>query len=580
LPEYYSKPQTADEDKIVHETLQLFWQLHTVRTNFAQQWEEISSLILPEYRNTWLYGSYNWPGQKKTQMQVDSTGMLALQRFAAIADSLLTPANSQWHQLTTNNPYLNKNRRVQLYFEQATNLLFTHRYAPTAAFMANNHANYLSLGAFGTHAMFIDELQLDVYGRRGLRYRSVPLGELFIYEDFQGKVDGFIRWFRLTAYQAYCMFPDTFPEELRSPLEQNSQMLFDFLHHVCRRDDFDPQRKDKKGKPWQSCYISMTGKRLLREGGYRSFPLAVGRYVQAPGEVYGRSPASHVLPSLKTLNQQKKVHLKTAHRTADPVLLVNDDGLLDGIDLRPGALNKGGVTPDGRPLVHVLPTGQIQVSEEMMQEERQLINDAFLITLFQILTETPQMTATEVISRTAEKSILLAPTMARQSGEYLGSMIERELDILAYNKLLPKMPSELVEAGGEYEVVFTSPLAKAQRAQEAAGFMRTIESAMALVNATQDPSILDCFDFDTALIQIADIQAVPPSWLSSPKEIAAKRQAREKARQQQAQIQAMPAQAAMIKAQAMVQKNQVNAPGEGAGAIQVAPQGEPQFAGP
>ena len=46
-----------------------------------------------------------------------------------------------------------------------------------------------------------------------------------------------------------------------------------------------------------------------------------------------------------------------------------------------------------------------------MDEERSLINDAFLVSLFQILTETPNMSATEVIERTNEKGILLAPTV-------------------------------------------------------------------------------------------------------------------------------------------------------------------------
>ena len=44
----------------------------------------------------------------------------------------------------------------------------------------------------------------------------------------------------------------------------------------------------------------------------------------------------------------------------------------------------------------------------------------------------PQMTATEVIERTNEKGILLAPTIGRQQSEYLGPMIERELDRIAH----------------------------------------------------------------------------------------------------------------------------------------------------
>jgi hypothetical protein len=84
---------------------------------------------------------------------------------------------------------------------------------------------------------------------------------------------------------------------------------------------------------------------------------------------------------------------------------------------------------DGKPLVNTLPTGELQITKEMMDEEAPLINDAFLVSLFQILTETPQMTATEVIERTNEKGILIAPSMGRQGSEYLGVMIPRELDL-------------------------------------------------------------------------------------------------------------------------------------------------------
>lgn len=577
--------QTDEEEEVVTKCIQLFWQLHTWRATFASHWDEVAQLIWPECRNTFYYGGYNYPGEKKADRQVDATGMLALQRFAAICDSLLTPANMRWHALGTNNPYLNRSRRVALYFEQVTDILFQQRYSPSAAFMGNNHANYLSLGAFGTMAMFIDELDDPIHHRRGIRYRAIPLGELFIYTNHQNQVCGFIRWFRLTAQQAYNMFgKDRFPEMLRPALEQQSQTMFDFLHHVGVRNDYDQKRIDKKGKPYRSDYICMAGRCLVASGGYRSFPLAVGRYTQAPNEIYGRSPAMMVLPALKTLNLEKRTFLQQGHRAASPVLLINDDGLIDSVDLRPGAINKGGVSADGRPLVHVLPTGDIQVSKEMMDEERTLINDAFLVTLFQILTESPQMTATEVIERTNEKGILLAPTVGRQQAEYLGSMIEREIDVASYLKMLPPMPPELREAQGEYEVVYTSPLSRAMKAQEAAGFMRTVESAIQLVSATQDASIMDVFDFDVAMPAIAEIQAVPESWMADPKKIAQKRMDRAKAQQQQAQIQAMPAQAAMVKANAMASKSQaeaqaaaVNQPGAGGGVLQPAPQGAPEF---
>jgi len=542
---------TSREDEVIHESLREFNQLVMMRSTFGTQWEEVAQLIDVNSRNTFQYGDFNWQGMKKTDRQVDATGMMALSKFAAICDSLLTPRNMMWHGLQANDDYLNKNRDVRLYFEQVTRILFKYRYAPYANFASQNQMCFRNLGAYGNSGMFIDEFDGTQFQQtKGIRYMAMPLGELFYHENHQKLVDGVCRWFRLTARQAYQKWGDKIPQQLRAPLEQNSEMLFNFLHRICPRSDYDPERLDEKGKPWASYYISLEGRTLLSEGGYRAFPIAVSRYEQAPSETYGRSPAMMVLPALKTLNAEKTTFLKQGHRAADPVLLTADDGITD-FSLRPGALNKGGVNADGRPMVHVLPTGEIQISKEMMAEEKAIIMDAFLVSLFQIMTETPQMTATEVIERTNEKGILLAPTVGRQQSEYLGPMITREIDVLAAQRLLPPMPPILREAGGEYLVTYTSPLARAMRAQEAAGFFRSVEMVKELVNITQDPSLLDPFDFDTAIPEIAqDINGVPPSWMSSEQQVALKRQTRAQAAARQEQIQAAPAAAAMMKAQA------------------------------
>lgn len=582
MPDYSDidnrKPRvcTPHEIDVYEDTMREFSQMQTWRSTFAAHWEEVSELIDPNSRNTFYYGNFNWPGQKKTDRQIDATGMMALGRFGAICDSLLTPRNMFWHQVAADNDYLMKQRGVRLYFETLTRTLFKYRYKPIANFSAQNQGIYRSLGAYGTGAVFVDDFDGTLTGERGLRYKQIPLGELFLRENHQGLCDGFIRWFRLTAEQAYQKWGKmgTFPETLIPALKSKSPMLFDFLHRVCPRTDYDSDRLDYRGKPWASYYVSIQGHCLLSEGGYHTMPIAASRYNQTPGEMYGRSPAMDVLPALKTLNAEKATFLKQGHRAADPVYFTADDGVIDA-SMRPGALNKGGMTNDGKMLVGMLPTGNIQISEKMMGEEKSLINDAFLVTLFQVLTETPQMTATEVIERTNEKGILLAPTVGRQQSEYLGPLIDREIACLNEQGLLPPMPPVMREAKGEYQVVYTSPLSRAMRAQEAAGFIRTVETVKELVNITQDMSLLDPFDFMTAIPAIADIQAVPASWMASDDQIAAKQKARAKAQAQQAQIQAMPAQAAMIKAQATVAKAQPGVGTQGIGGPQRGPANQP-----
>lgn len=564
---------SSEEQTIVGEIMRDFTERTIWRNVFAGQWEEAAQLIWPEQRNTFFYGSWNWPGQKKSFQQVDASGMLALNRFAAIADSLLTPSNSKWHNLEANDENLMKNRRVRMYFDTVTRLLFKYRRNPLANFRGQNSSNFRSLGGFGNACMLIDAFDgREYHGFKGLRYRSIPLGECFFAENHQGQVDSNIRWFRFTARQAAQKWKyENLPLQIAAALEKGSEQPFNFLHCVRPRRDYDRDRLDAKGLPFASHYVSIEGGCLMaQEGGYRTFPYAVSRYDQAPREVYGRGPAQMVLPALKTLNAQKSVFLKQAHRAADPVLLIADDGILDNVNLRPGAQNKGGVNGDGKPLVHTLPTGDIQIAKEMMAEERAIIDDMFLVTLFKVLSEHPNMTATQVIELVNEKGILIAPTLGRQETEYLGPMIDREIDVLSSLNLLPPMPPELREAAGEYQVAYTSPLALAQRAQEAAGFIRTVETAKEVVNITQDPSYLDPFDFDVAIPEIAAIQNVPEHWMADGEKIAAKRKARAQAQERQAQIQAMPAQAAMLKAQATVAKNQPGLGTQGIGGPQAA----------
>jgi len=547
-------------------TLREFSQFQTARTTLAGHCEEVAELILPTSRNTFFYQNYNTPGAKKTQQQVDATGALALHRFCAIADSLVTPRNMHWHGLQ-GDEYVMKDRATRLWFENTTKLLFRMRYAAYANFAAQNYNNWQSLGAFGNSTMYVDKFDNRWHGGgRGLRYKSVPFGETFYGENHQGKVDRMIRWFRLTPYQAVQKFGREYlPENLAAPLAQNSQFGYSFLHCVRPRGDgYDPEALDERSLPFESWYVSVEGNCLMAAPrGYRVFPFAVSRYDQTPGEVYGRGPAMLVLPALKTLNAQKVTFLKQGHRAADPVLLLTDDGLV-GMNLRPGAMNKGGVSADGKPLVHVLPTGDIKISLEMMQEERGIVDDVFLVSLFKVLSEHPDMTATQVIELVNEKGMLVAPTLGRQHTEYVGGMVPREIDLLSEMGMLDPMPPRLREARGYYEVTDTSPLSEAANAGKAAGFLRTLEQMRELVNITQDTSILDPFNFEAATPAIARINNVPEAWMADDQQIAAKRKARAAQQQRQEQIQAAPAQAAIIKARAVAAKS---------GALEQQPQG-------
>lgn len=518
--------------------------------------EEIARRCLPGYSGSFLgSGANRTKYAKKTEDMVDATAALALPRFAAAMESMLTPRSQRWHRLIPNDQALMRNKLVRMWFEDVTDILFRYRYAPKANYASQQHEVYMGLGAFGTGALFVDALRGPM--DRGVRYRAIHLGEIYFLENHQGIIDTAFRKFPLTARQAAQQFDDL-PKEIvdNAVKKEGSENEYWFIHCVSPRSEargYDPGRADAAGMAYAADYVSITGKQMVRlkgqtaDGGYHVFPYPISRYVIAPGETYGRSPAMLALPSINTLNEQKKTVLKHGHRAIAPPLFVPDDGVIDGLSLRPDAINYGGVDSSGRMMVHALQPGNLALAKEMMEAERAVINDAFLISLFQILIDTPQMTATEVLERAREKGALLSPTMGRQQSEALGPMIERELDVLSAQNLLPPMPPMLRDAQGQFDIIYDSPLSRAQRAESASGFMRWIDWAKEYVQLTGDPSPLDYADWDQAMPALADIGAVPPAWVKSTDQVAAQRQARAQQMQQKAMLEAAPSIAAVAK---------------------------------
>lgn len=513
------------------------------RATWESHWTEIAEYVLPAYSDMFLSRGVITPGEKKTDKVFDSTAQSALTRFRSVMESILTPRQQTWHRLKPSDPYLMKDRETQLWFEQTNDLLFKYRYAPSANYASQQSEVYASLGAFGTGCLFVDKLAKG----KGLRYRTIFLGEVFFIENHQGIIDTVYRVFSMSARQIFQKWGDKTPKKIMDELENKPDNEHEIVHCVYPNEDRIAHRIDYKGKEFASIYLCKDTKDILSEGGYDTMPYIVSRYVTLPGENYGRSPAMDVLPAIKTLNEEKKTVLKQGHRTVDPVLLAYDDGVLDAFSMKPGALNYGGVSAEGRSLVQALPTGNLAIAKDMMDEERLVINDAFLITLFQILVETPQMTATEVLERAREKSALLAPIMGRQQSEALGPMIERELDLLMEQRLLPEITDAMREAGADYKVEYESPLSRMQKAEASAGGLRMFQYAGEIAANTQDPSALDWFNVDEMIPALAEAQAMPASWMRSKKDVEAIRQSRQQQAATQQLIDAAPAMASMMK---------------------------------
>ncbi|HSV75173.1 MAG TPA: portal protein [Chthonomonadales bacterium] len=485
------------------------------RVYFEKVWQDIADRIIPRKADFKRQrGKINEPkGERRTEKIFDAAPALALDRFAAAMHSLVTPRNQQWHSLRPMQPALAEDDEVKGYLEEVNKILFSARYS--ANFDNQVHECYFDSGAFGNMAMFIG----DRLGR-SLYYRTVPIDQLFFMENEYGQVDLVHREFPMTARQAAQKFGlDRLPMPIKDAAEKRPEQEFWFVHCVKPREDADVSRKDYRGMAFASYFIAVDSREIVGEGGYRSFPYAVSRYAVTSGEVYGRGPAQLILPDVMMLNEMNRTTIQAAQLAVLPPLLAHRDGILDAIRMTPAAINYGGVDDNGRQMIQPLTTGsRPEIGLELMDQKRALINDAFWNTLFQILVDTPSMTATEAMLRAQEKGALLAPTASRIEAEFLSPMVEREIDILAAAGVLPPMPDALMEAGGLFEVEYTSPLERARRAEEGVSILRTFEQLAPLAQIA-GPTVFKRFNFDEAAKVLADVNGVPAKIMYSDEEM-------------------------------------------------------------
>lgn len=510
-------------------------QLRSARSSWESLWQEVADRVWPQMSD---FLSKREPGAKRTEKIFDSTACLALEKFAAALHSLITPDNQQYHGLVPADKELREYHPLKQYLEDVTEILFAVRRSPFANFSSQASECYKSLGAFGTMGMMVE----DIPGR-GIRYKSCHLAELYISENEHGIIDTVHRRFEYTARQAASAFGmERLPDKIKAALERKDEVSkFEFIHAVEPNREQKRGRLDYEGMAFKSCYVSVEGKQLMEEGGYRTFPYAVSRYSTNPKEVYGRGPAMMVLPDIKMLNEMEKTTLRAGHMAVDPPLLLLEDGALQGFQMRPRALNFGGIDGEGRQMVQPLKTGaNLPWQIEMNDGKRKLINEAFLVTLFQILVETPQITATEAMLRAQEKGQLLAPTMGRQQSEFLGPIIERELDILAMAGALPEPPPEVADLlqDGMIKVEYTSPLSRLMRSEDAVAILRTFEQLAPI--AEIDPGVLDVFDTEALPRELAEINGVPAKVLRSPETVAKIKEGKRQSAAMQSMLAAAP----------------------------------------
>ena len=532
----------SEQTKRVEDLLKRTETLEAGKPNFLNLYQEIGDLFRP-VRSDII--SKKTAGDKESFKRIfDSFPILAVETFASILLGVLTNKSTKWFNLQTVDGKLGEINTVSTWLSQATEVMWNKLYNPASGFEQALLEAFKDVGAFGTVATLIEE-----GSKFDLVFITQNIRNYLVSENSEGRVDSIIIKAQFSSRQAIEKFGNDVNEQIKKIAEKNPYELFDFQLHIYPRSERDKTKIDAINKAYAGCWVDVKHKEIVKEIGWDSFPVAVGRSEKSTDELYGTSRAMIALADARELNAIQQRYAESVELRLRPPLIQNAD-FAARLNLSPGAINKAtqNASYAGRSAIEPINTvGDLNGTLELAQEKKQSIREIFFLDKMKIF-DNPNATATQVLELRAEGFRIMS-SVATSIQEYLDAILDRTFDILfrksyavndldgggsSFNLLpsavFPEMPDELKNAP-ELKVVFVNPINQSQQTIELNGIDVLINTVGSI--AQMSPDVMDVVNFDNVLRKKRSILNIDPELINDEKTVKQIRQERQSQQQQQ-----------------------------------------------
>lgn len=428
---------------------------------------------------------------------------------------------------------------------------------------------YEHLLCFGTGCMLV--VPADGDGFKYLRPTTLRFGTYALGIDSAGLVNRCCRKFEWTAAQIADAFGiDALPPDMREHYAKGEGHKHAIAVYNLIEPNGESEREDYVGHlcgylgGWRSVYWAdwngprhqeQRCRKLLDVKYLKYQPIIAPRFEKEAGDVWGRGRGEDALPLARALNALRKDLINVSGNYADPALFV--DASLQGQQMK---LERGGITfwnsREGvQPSTPAIPqSNPIAALFDAQTDIRNELNDCFLVSRFatiDALKVNPGVkTATEVEQLVRENMGLLGPVVTNLEKELLSPLVTTVVDYT-----LDVAKAEGFDLGGIAPVLqgamkirYVGEVHAAMKSGSIAAIRSLVGFSAEVMQAKQDPSVVDAINADMLIREFADAAGVKPSMLVDPKDVEGMRAQRAQVAQQAQQNEAMLQQAQAMKA--------------------------------
>lgn len=517
-------------------------EMRTERSEFEEIARDIKNYVKP-YKGRFL------PDQKNERAKwnkiIDNTGTMASRTATSGMMTGMTNPARKWFRLRV--PKFERSdqdgrdldreeaefqRQLRSWLMEVENIMF-RQMGKSNLYNALSSV-YSELVNFGTGAVAIVEDPNNVF-------RAIPFtfGEYFVQQNERLEIDTFYREFEMSVKQIMEKFPEDNVSRQTKRMYKEGHLTnkVKVVHAIEPNPDGQSNAKNPKDKPFRSVYYERgneTEDKFLEEGGHTVFPVAVPRWEVTAGDIYGTNcPAMTALGDIKQLQQEQRRKAQGIDKLVDPPMQGPSSMENRKVSTLPGKMSyydmTAGQVQGATPLFEV----NLRLNELLVdiQDVQRRISRAFFEDLFLLLTQdrTQEQTATEASIKDQEKLMQLGPVLHRLEHELLDRVVMMVFRIMRENGHLPSMPEKAELTEDDLQVEYLSILAQAQQANE----INKIERfTVTLGNmAGLDPSVLDKWDADNAVQNIAKALGIDVESIKSDEEVQRIRQQRQQQEQ-------------------------------------------------